>query len=249
MSFGARILIVLLASLGVTSASAETARYRLTVDNTWSEASHPGAFPENAHFSWIGGGVHDATVSFWSEGALASPGMVQMAETGETGMLLDEVSAAPGSGGPLGWQHWFCPAATVHPSCGPLVIEFEMEDSHPLVTLVTMLGPSPDWFVGVSGLPLRDASGWLDTVVVDLRPFDGGTRSANVFALAGPLTTPPDPIALITSESGQLVGPESLGSFTFVRLPPPVPALGTGALVALSVLLACLGALCGLSRK
>ena len=30
---------------------------------------------------------------------------------------------------------------------------------HPRVTLVTMIAPSPDWFVGVSGLSLLDASG------------------------------------------------------------------------------------------
>ncbi len=39
-----------------------------------------------------------------------------------------------------------------------------------------MLSPSPDWFVGVSGLLLHDGSNWIDNLVIDLRPYDGGVR-------------------------------------------------------------------------
>ena len=143
------------------------------------------------------------------------------AETGETDTLLDEVEAAlvaGAAGAPLSWMWWFCPDATNHPSCGATTVEFEIHEDFPRVTLVTMLGPSPDWFVGVDGLSLRANGQWLTEVVVDLRPFDGGTRSANVFELFGPLTSPPAPISPITAASGQLIGPGSLGTFTFTRL-------------------------------
>ena len=58
----------------------------------------------------------------------------------------------------------------------------------------------------------------MDDVVVDLFPYDGGTRSANVWNLHGPTNNPPEPISLITTESGQLVGPQSLGTMTFRRV-------------------------------
>lgn len=212
----------------------DTATYRLTVDNTWSEETHPGLFPPDAHFSWLGGGTHDESVSFWNVGELASPGMVQMAETGVTQILIGEVMAAiadGGAGAPLDWRWWFCPDDIDHPSCGELTVIFEIDAAHPLVTLATMLGPSPDWFVGVSGLPLGDEQGWFDEVVVDLHPYDGGTRSANVFQLFGPLTQPPDPITLITAESGQIITPASLGTFTFTRLDVcPADLSGDGAI-------------------
>ncbi len=214
--------VVLLTGTGL--AVAETARYRLTVDNTWSEETHPRNLPPAAHFSWLGGGTHSAAVAFWNVGVVASPGTRQMAETGVTDMLVAEVGAAIGAGtasGVLSWQHWFCPATTTLPPCGPLQVEFDIEDSHPLVTLATMLGPSPDWFVGVSGLPLREGEVWLESVVVELYPYDGGSRSANVWELFGPLTIPADPVTLITAESGQLVGPGSLGRFTFERITTP----------------------------
>lgn len=229
-------------SIGATASFAETATYRLAVDNTWSESTHPGAFPDDAHFSWIGGGSHGAGVSFWSEGVVGTPGMVQMAENGRTDLLVGEVQAAVAAStahGVLSWQHWFCPSATTNPSCGQLVVEFEVDDAFPLVTLVTMLGPSPDWFVGVSGLALHDGGDWIDTVVVDLRPYDGGSRDQNVFALGGPLTTPQAPVSLITIAIGQLVGPGSLGTFTFERVvAAPTPSLGLGATAVLGLILA-----------
>lgn len=206
-----------------TLALAETVTYRLTVDNTWSESTHPGLFPSGAHFSWVGGGTHSAAVSFWDTGVLASPGMVQMAETGVTTQLIGEVESAIGLGtasGVLSWQHWFCPSGTTSSSCGSLVVEFDVDDSFPRVTLVSMLGPTPDWFIGVSGLALHDGSDWIDSVSVDLRPYDGGTRDWNIFALGGPLTTPQEPVALITAASGELIGPDSLGSFLFERVSP-----------------------------
>ena len=235
-----------------TPCLSETATYRLTVDNTWSEATHPGNFPAEAHFSWIGGATHAAAVAFWNEGSLASPGIVQMAEFGATFLLMDEVQAAitaGSAGSALDWPHWFCPSGTTHTSCGSLVVVFEVDAAFPLVTLVTMLGPSPDWFVGVSGLALHDGGNWIDTLVVDLRPYDGGTRDQNLFLLGGPQTTPPEPVSLITAASGQLIGPDSLGTFRLERLVAPVPALGVGAIAGVGAALLSAGALCLRSRS
>ncbi len=230
-------------------AGAETARYRLTVDNTWSEVTHPGLFPVAAHFSWVGGSTHDGSTSFWSPGLETSPGMTMMAETGNTSILIGEMDADLGVGSTMNWANWFCPTAgPVWPDCGDTVVEFEINDTHSFVTIVTMIGPSPDWFVGTEGLPLRSGGDWITEVVVDLRPYDGGTRSDNVWALGGTLNTPPEPVHLITAGTGQLVGPGSLGTFTFTYLeampgPDPIPSIGPGGLIALTALLAALGGL------
>ena len=235
---GAALVVMQLAL--VPSLSAETVTYRLVVDNTWSQETHPGKMPpERAHFSWLGGGTHNDQVSFWEEGQVASPPMVQMAETGVIDMLADEVRSQVGQGkafGVLAWRWWVCAEGIVNDSCGGNVFEFEVDSDFPLVTLVTMLGPSPDWFVGVSGLNLRDGDRWRGQVVVDLHPYDGGTRSANQWPLGGPQNDPPEPISLITEESGQLVGPDKMGTMTFTLLasddgyPPDtlVPAVDLG---------------------
>ena len=119
-------------------------------------------------------------------------------------------------------DHWFCPPEITAGNCGPLSFEIEVDSDFPLVTLVSMLGPSPDWFVGTDGLSLRNESGtvWKNEIVADMIPYDGGTRSANVFALFGPQNDPPEPISYITEASGQIITPQSLGSMTFTRVSP-----------------------------
>jgi len=194
------------------------------VDNTWNAQNHPRAFPFEAHFSWFGGATHNGDVSFWNEGDLASPGMVQMAETGFTTTLMQEVQAALDAGeahSKLDYPWWFCPAGTDSSKCGEKTVEFDIDPDFPEVTLVSMLGPSPDWFIGVSGLSLRENGQWLDQVVVDLVPYDAGTRSANQFALFGPQNNPPEPISRITAGSRQRIGPQSLGTMTFTLIPEP----------------------------
>ena len=213
------IVAFLVVVTSLATAYGERARFELTVNNTWSTTTHPGLFPNGAHFSWLAGGTHDSSVSFWREGELASPGVTQMAETGFTTGLVDEISAAASVGqanGSVNWDWWFCPAETTGGACSDLVVEFDVDDSFPLVTLATMLGPSPDWFVGVDSLPLADANGWITDQSVELFPYDGGTRSNDdVWNLGGPQNDPPEPVSLITTQSGQLVGPGSLGQFVF----------------------------------
>jgi hypothetical protein len=197
------------------------AHYEVTILNTWSEADHPGAVPEYAHFSWLGGGTHDDAVSFWSVGALASPGMVQMAEIGNTDILSTEVAAAVDAGhadAVLQWQQWFCPPVTDVAVCGDETVAIDVSLEFPNVTLVSMLGPSPDLFVGVSGLPLLVDGAWVDELVIDLRPYDGGTRSDVDFTMNGALQEPPLPIAPVDSFEDHLIGPGSLGTMTFVRI-------------------------------
>ncbi len=226
------------------SVDAQVARYRLTVDVTWSEATHPGLLPDYAHLSWLAGGSHGASISFWDAGALASAAVKQMAETGATVALQQEVAAQVVAGKAwtvYAWTYWFCAPSTDVWDCGSKVVELDVAQGFPYVTLASMIGPSPDWFVGVSSLPMRDANGWRDEIVVDLVPYDAGTRDANVFALGGPLTTPPQPIAPITAASGHIIGPAPLGTFTFELLEPVLEAsatqlsIGAGDVVTLDV--------------
>ena len=57
-------------------------------------------------------------------------------------------------------------------------VDIVVTTAHPLVTLLTMIAPSPDWFVGVSGLSLLNAQNqWLSQQQVDLFPYDAGNRA------------------------------------------------------------------------
>ena len=192
-----------------------TATYRVTFESTWSAETHPDGFPPNPHFSGLIGGTHDATATLWTEGALASDGIESMAETGSKTLLRSEVEALIGegragavlSGGGIGL------------SPGSVTLDVEVTEAFPLVSLVSMLAPSPDWFVGVAGLNLRTDGTWLPSVSVPLHVYDAGTDSGPAYTSPDEDTVPPEPIVQIEAPPFLIddqVPP--VGSFTFTLL-------------------------------
>lgn len=196
---------------------AATARYRVTFDASWSAATHPTDFPGNAHFSGLIGGTHGPAVSFWQEGGLATEGIRLMAERGRQSPLDLEVGAAIGAGTA---QHVLA-GEDVPRSPGSTSLEFDIGRDFPLVTLVTMVAPSPDWFVGVSGLSLIENGSWVAEMVVQLQPYDAGTDSGSTFGSADVVTQPREPIHRITlGPLAEAATVPYLGTFTFRRLAP-----------------------------
>jgi len=203
----------------LSNSSAETQLYRVTIDNRWSTATH-GQLPFQAHFSWFGGATHNSQADFWSEGQQASAGMVKMAERGSTTILREEIEVERVSGNAdvdINETHWFCPPEISAPNCGANTFEITVDSDFPLITMVSMLGPSPDWFVGVDSLSIYQ-NGQFKSLTVELYPYDGGARDANIYDLGGPMTSPPDPISLITAASGQIITPQSLGTVSFTPI-------------------------------
>ena len=137
-------------------------------ESTWSAATHPTDFPDTAHYSGLIGGTHGSAVSFWAEGSAATEGIRQMSERGRKSPLDAEVQQAIAAG--LAEHVLSGPDLDVTPGLASL--DFDVSQGFPLVTLVTMIAPSPDWFVGVSGLPLFKNGQWRDEVRVEL----GGLR-------------------------------------------------------------------------
>lgn len=195
--------------------SSDTARYRVTFQATWSRNTHPSNFPSNPHFSRLVGGTHNSSAIFWAEGASASTGMRDMAERGRTSPLDDEIRAAMA----IGTADQVILGGDVDPSPGSASLEFDMQRAFPLVTLVTMVAPSPDWFVGVAGLALFENGEWVPSRNASLLPWDAGTDSGVTFTSADAVTSPPMPIARITTAP---LAPNGLampmGTFTFTRV-------------------------------
>jgi hypothetical protein len=199
----------------VRPSPAATARYRVTFEATWDAATHPMDFPPNPHFSGLIGGTHRGTVSFWQEGGLATEGIRLMAERGRQSPLDIEVDAALRAGHA---QHLLV-GSDVPSSPGSTSLEFMVSVDYPLVTLVTMVAPSPDWFVGVSGLSLRESGDWVASRTVELTPWDAGTDSGVSYRSADRVTAPPEPIRRLTGSPVSVGGSvPSMGRFVFRRL-------------------------------
>ena len=199
---------------GTTPTVADTARYEVVLESTWSAATHPADFPDAAHYSGLIGGTHRATVSFWREGVLATEGIRRMAERGSKSPLDAEVMQAIAAG----HAQFVLSGDALATSPGSVSLAFDITRAYPLVTLVTMVAPSPDWFVGVSGLPLFANGDWLPEVSVPLHPLDAGTDSGTTYQAADRESQPRQPIARLTgypvSQDGAVA---PFGTMTFRR--------------------------------
>jgi hypothetical protein len=193
---------------------ADVARYLVTFNSTWSRDTHPDDWPDDAHYSGLIGGTHNNMVQFWQDGQMASPGIQAMAEQGRKTPLDTEVMTAITAGTA---QHLLSGDA-LSDSPGVVTLEFELGVNFPLVTLVTMVAPSPDWFVGVSGLSLLVDGQWADERRVEVFPWDAGTDSGETYESENQKTLPPVAIHRLLGRpvaSGGAVAP--FGTFTFTR--------------------------------
>lgn len=203
---------------GPTSESADDSgtlvRYTVTFQATWRPATHRADFPPSPHFSGLIGGTHGTSATFWSVGGIASDGIRNMAELGSKSPLEAEVRSAINAGR----AGTVLSGGGISPSPGSASLEFEISPAFPLVTLVSMVAPSPDWFVGVSGLDLRPNGAWLDEVTVQLFPYDAGTDGGTTYLSADQVTSPRQPIARIQGYPFAVSGAVApLGTFTFRR--------------------------------
>ena len=163
----------------------------ILIEGKWTTSATAAGVPvlSGAHFSPLIGAVHNGRVTFWSSGGTASAGIESMAELGGTSALKSEINANPNA------------LAVVEQSIASggtatATVEVAVTAAHPLVTLVTMVAPRLDWFVGVSGLSLLDAQGeWLLQYQVDLFPYDAGTEEGTKLSLSNSATSPQGMIA------------------------------------------------------
>ena len=194
------------------SAVFSRAEYTVTFDGDWTTAATPDGVPAGAHFSRLVGGVHNGDVVFVTDGTHASPGVESMAELGGTTSLKAEIQAA-------GADHLSVLEGTtgsIDPTASESFTGVALTTDHPRVTLLTMVAPSPDWFVGVSGLSMLDSlGGWRPSRTVTLHPFDAGTEEGTGFSLTNDDTVPPEFIASLVGKGK--FSAEPIATLTFTR--------------------------------
>lgn len=170
--------------------SLSPATYLVTFDSTWSSSSHPTDFPSTAHFSRFVGTTHTGDVRLWESGSLATNGIKAMAELGRTSTLGGEVDVHIGNGD--AYERIVGPNLATSPATVTFTIT--VTSNFPYVTLVTMLAPSPDWFVGTNALLLLENDAWVSSASVTLYPYDSGTDSGTTYRSSNSVTSPPVPI-------------------------------------------------------
>lgn len=171
-------------------------------------------------------------------GQPASPALKTFAETGRSDGLEQRSADVGGSNSVL--DEFLVPAIATGADRSEGRIF--MDSNHTLVSLVTRIVPSPDWFVGVDsfqvrcvwigfvrcGMSIWSASydrqlcvggAWMDSVTVELDPLDAGTD--NGFTFTAP-NWPTDPQGIVYRMTSHYPA-HPAGSFYYPqnkRLPP-----------------------------
>ncbi|MGB1249648.1 MAG: spondin domain-containing protein [Candidatus Promineifilaceae bacterium] len=216
------VVLLLLGSLisaETSQANGPTTIYTVTFESVWSQSSHNPTsipLPTNDHWSRLVGTTHKSGTTFWENGGIATNGIRRMAEWGWNTPLNDEVDVAIGAGNAYEWVEF---PSSLGTAAGTLTANITVHSDYPHLTLVSMIAPSPDWFIGVNGLALQDSNGnWEPSITVDLYPYDAGTDAGATFEAANDENLG-NPITRLQSVTPFNSSP--LGTLTLTQQLPP----------------------------
>jgi hypothetical protein len=153
------------------------ALYSLTFNATWSAQTHPNEFPSSAHFSGLIGMTHNGNTMLFAKGEIASDGIKNMAETGGKDPLETEIQNFIS----IGAGNILISGGGINPSPGEVSLEFDIVSSHSMVSVVSMLAPSPDWFIAISNIYLIENNEWVTSKTITVDIYDAGTDDGATF--------------------------------------------------------------------
>ncbi len=169
-----------------------TAVYNIKFVSSWSATTHPTDIPSNGHWSPFVGAMHNSGVNFVTVGQNASLGIKDIAERGATVNFQREVDAAISAGNA---DQFFNAGSIPTTTLGTAEIDLNVSADFPLLTMTSMIAPSPDWIVAAHDVSLLDASGnWKNSVTMDLFPYDAGTDSGATFTSPDLPSNPVQPV-------------------------------------------------------
>lgn len=193
-----------------------TATYKITFTGTWTETSHPTDYPSNAHFSALTGLSHNENIKLFEVGILASEGIKIMAEGGNAAVLGEEIDDIIDNGG--GFKKIAGSGVGTGTGSTSVTAKVNMDNSH--VTIVSMLAPSPDWFIAVQAINLFEDGKFVESKTIEGVVYDSGTDSGATFATPNIVTAPAENVFIITDTpvgNGNTVE-SSYGTFVFEKM-------------------------------
>ncbi|MBO6513691.1 MAG: spondin domain-containing protein [Phycisphaerales bacterium] len=200
-------------SLANTSALAQDqATFEIEFIAEWSAENHPTSFPNNPHFSPLIGATHNDQITLWTPGGIATNGIEVMAETGSPTPLRNEVLSLID----FNFADQFINLGGIALSPNSRTGTIEADADFPLLSLVTMIAPSPDWFVGIHDLNLRPDGLWIDEVIIDLDPYDSGTDAGVNYTSSNSNINPHLPITNIANQF-PFTGTQRIGTLRITR--------------------------------
>ena len=167
------------------------AEYTVIIKSTWTKKTHPFEYPSGAHFSGMIGASHNAKYSIFAIGRRPTPGLERLSEEGKHSPLDTEIRTAIDQGNALmlfesgGLKNWK----------DSMVATVRVDPAHPLVSVVAMVAPSPDWFTGAASVDLNENGAWVRSKTLTLPAYDSGGDDGKTYKAADHNTNPKKPVS------------------------------------------------------
>lgn len=171
-----------------------TAFYDIKFTSVWNTNDHTSV-PGNAHWSKLVGTTHKTANVFLQVGNFSTTGIKNIAETGSNDAFNGEVATAISTGE----ADKYIDGPNLGSATGDILISnVEVHKDFPLLTLVSMIAPSPDWVIALNSYNLLDATGnWKTSDNLDMYAYDAGTDNGTDYTSPNSVTSPFQPISMI----------------------------------------------------
>ena len=196
-----------------------TAEYTVVLKSRWTPTNHPLEYPKanpltGPHFSGLIGASHNAQFSIFQEGSLPTPGLERLSEEGKHTPLDEEIKAAIASGN----AGMLFETGALRDFNDSLVTTVRVDDAHPIVSLVAMVAPSPDWFTGVANVNLMENGAWAASRTLDLIAYDSGGDDGTTYKAPDRDNNPKKPTSKASTPHFVVNGVTvPVGSVTFTK--------------------------------
>jgi hypothetical protein len=195
-------------------------KYRVEFTPLWTKDNFPYEYPDTSlihkpHFSGLIGTAHNAGYHLVMDGQMPTPGLERLSEEGKHAPLDAEINSAIGAGNALALTE----SDPLKDFSQTVMAEVTVDDAHPMVSLVAMIAPSPDWFAAVSDVNLMEDGSWVDSKTVDATVWDSGGDDGTTYLADDKDNNPKKPTSMNKgrhfTKDGQ---PMPVGRITFTRI-------------------------------
>lgn len=142
---------VIVDNFGGDCSSDSLAVYKVTLEGHWSRELFPKHYPEvrpPAHFSKSFGVSHDSNFSLFKLDRTASPGLKEFCESTDTDVWENvEINSK------IVFDEFIIPK--LNDPMDQIESRLFVQSNNSLISLITKLMPSPDWFIGIDSLQVR----------------------------------------------------------------------------------------------
>jgi hypothetical protein len=189
-----------------------TASYKVIIKGTWTAPQH--TIPPTEHFTQFIGLIHSEECTVYRVGALASKGVENVAEIGNSTVLKKEMDSLIAINQAL--RKFFL---TIPGIIGKDSTNIFVNIKNSRISFESMLAPTPDWFVGIDSYNLIQNNKWVSDITIPVYGYDAGTEDGDVFGYANPATVPQQPISLMTPANASVIanGNAAIAPFASVR--------------------------------